>query len=350
MAERVFIGLSGGVDSSVAAKRLLERGYDVVGVFIKVWQPDFIHCNWEKERLDAMRVAAHLGIPFLTMHAEDVYKQEVADYMIRTYEKGLTPNPDVMCNEHVKFGAFYTWAKANGADKIATGHYAQTTVADSRAHLHKAVDASKDQSYFLWRVKQNVLGDVLFPIGDTEKTEIRKEAERARIPTALKADSQGICFLGHIDMYTFLSHYIKLSEGDVLDEHGDIIGQHKGALLYTKGQRHGFTVDTRGSFAGAHYVVSRNLERNTVSVSASSPKEHATEVLLTDLNILGIGFTETLHAMSRYHAKPEEVHITLTNDGNAILHTTGPSIGTWERGQSCVLYIGSECVGGGIIS
>ncbi len=346
---RVFVGMSGGVDSSVAAKRLLERGYDVVGAFIKVWQPDFIHCDWEKERLDAMRVAAHLGIPFLTMNAEDVYKREVADYMIRSYEAGITPNPDVMCNEYVKFGAFYEWAKENGADKIATGHYAQARVEDGKMHLYRAVDEDKDQSYFLWRIKQHVLEDVLFPIGDTRKPLIRTEAEKAGIPTAAKSDSQGICFLGQIDMYTFLSHYIELTPGDVLDESGAVIGEHRGALLYTTGQRHGFTVTGKGSQA-PHYVVSRNREMNTITVS-TSPQNRAHESLnLTEINELGRGLTGALLGVPRYHASPVPLRLQSHEKSDAILTRALDDTNEWVRGQSCVLYTNDECVGGGVIS
>jgi tRNA-specific 2-thiouridylase len=349
MKERVFVGMSGGVDSSVAAKRLLERGYDVVGVFIKVWQPDFIHCNWERERLDAMRVAAHLGIPFLTMNAEDVYKREVADYMIRSYEKGITPNPDVMCNEYVKFGAFYDWARANGADKIATGHYAQVLIENGKACLYRGVDQSKDQSYFLWRIKQNVLENVLFPIGDTRKADIRSEATKAQIPTATKSDSQGICFLGQIDMYTFLSHYIDLREGNVLDEQGMVIGTHRGALLYTNGQRHGFTVSGKGSQT-PHYVIARDREKNTLTVSAA-PYTSSNDMLeLIETNVLGSGFDVALDGVPRYHAKPVPLTLSSHREGNAILSRVADDTQEWVTGQSCVLYRGDECVGGGVIS
>lgn len=346
---RVFVGMSGGVDSSVAAQRLIERGYDVVGVFIKVWQPDFIQCDWEKERLDAMRVAAHLGIPFLTMNAEEVYKREVADYMIRSYESGITPNPDVMCNEHVKFGAFYRWAKENGADKIATGHYAQVRTSDTKTHLYRGVDASKDQSYFLWRIKQEVLENVLFPIGDTTKTTIRDEARRARIPTATKSDSQGICFLGKIDMYTFLSHYIDLQDGDVLDGAGNVIGVHRGALLYTQGQRHGYEVFGKGSQT-PHYVVARNRENNTVTVSESPHRAHRDTVELQEVNILGSGLRENMDGVPRYHATAVPLTLIHHKDGNAILKHATRDTAEWVTGQSCVLYYGEECIGGGVIS
>jgi tRNA-specific 2-thiouridylase len=267
MPETVFVGMSGGVDSSVAAKRLIELGYRVVGVFIKVWQPDFIVCEWEKERLDAMRVAAHLGIPFLTFNAEETYKKEVADYMIHAYEAGYTPNPDVMCNEHVKFGSFFNWARGLGADKIATGHYARTVTKNGVTQLLRGIDTSKDQSYFLWRIPKEVLQYVIFPVGDTLKLDVRKEAEDAGIPTFAKSDSQGVCFLGDIDMKEFLSHFIQLSSGPVLNEAGTQIGTHNGALLYTIGERHGFSVETKKDSNVPQYVIRRNLEENTITVA-----------------------------------------------------------------------------------
>jgi tRNA-specific 2-thiouridylase len=350
MRERVFVGMSGGVDSSVAAKRLLERGYETVGVFIKVWQPDFIHCDWEKERLDAMRVAAHLGIPFLTMDAVDIYKNEVADYMIRSYEAGITPNPDVMCNEHVKFGAFFRWAKEHGADKIATGHYARVCATDGTMRLHKAADAQKDQSYFLWRIRQEALNDTLFPIGDTEKTIVRVEALHAGIPTAQKSDSQGICFLGEIDMYTFLSHYMELSTGAVLNMSGKRIGTHRGAVLYTRGQRHGFTVDNAYD-QKPHYVISRDIQANTITVNTAPLTTPVPSVTLTELNELGDGFGDgILMAVSRYHGKPTPVSVTKGTNGHATLVPATTDSHEWVPGQSCVLYRDEACVGGGIIS
>lgn len=351
MTETVFVGMSGGVDSSVAALRLLKRGYTVIGVFIKVWQPDFIQCEWEKERLDAMRVAAHLGIPFLTFDAEAVYKKEVADYMIRAYEEGYTPNPDVMCNEHVKFGAFYDWARAHGADKVATGHYAQVEVTGDVPHLLRGVDAEKDQSYFLWRLSPEVLAHVLFPVGDTCKANIRREAEAARIPTFAKADSQGVCFLGEINMKEFLSHYIELHEGDVITTDGERIGTHSGALLYTLGERHGFTTTHRGTHNVPHYVVARNILENTITVATTPPHTNPnTQVTLTDIHKIGRGFDRTMEAQFRYRQKPITVTVQSDEPQSVILTSANTSMPVPMRGQSCVLYRGNECCGGGVIT
>ena len=207
----VFVGVSGGVDSSVAAAKLLDQGYNVVGVFIRTWTPDFIDCTWREERRDAMRVCAHLNIPFLECDAEDAYKKGVADYMINEYRKGNTPNPDVMCNREVKFGVFWNFAKENGADYIATGHYAQNNfdIKNNNFNLVKGVDPSKDQSYFLWTLTQDDLSHTLFPVGYLPKTEVRVLAKKYNLPTAVKKDSQGVCFLGPLDMKDFLKHYIE---------------------------------------------------------------------------------------------------------------------------------------------
>jgi tRNA-specific 2-thiouridylase len=214
--KKVYVGMSGGVDSSLSAALLLEQGYDVTGVFIKVWQPDFVECTWKEDRLDAMRVAAHLGIPFVTLDLEQEYKQGVIDYMIEEYRIGRTPNPDVMCNREVKFGAFWKWAQAQGADYIATGHYAQT----DGIRLLASQDVNKDQTYFLWTLTQKDLSHVLFPIGHMVKDDVRREAEKRNLTTSFKKDSQGLCFVGTIDIKTLLKEYIKEKPGDVCDIEG----------------------------------------------------------------------------------------------------------------------------------
>ena len=294
----VFVGMSGGVDSSVSATLLKKQGFDVVGVFIKTWHPDFIKCNEEEERRDAMRVAAHLDIPFLTFDLEKEYKKEVADYMIQEYKIGRTPNPDVMCNKEVKFGAFFKKAISMGADYVATGHYAQNFSRDAKnakkllsrfshsslnmvneflaAHeaestslhfLAKAVDTLKDQVYFLWTLKQEQLSKILFPVGHLNKTEVRKLAKKFKLPVAEKKDSQGICFLGAVDLKEFLKHYIKEKKGKVVDENGDEIGYHNGVVFYTLGERHGFTITQKSPNDKPYYVVGKDTKRNTITVS-----------------------------------------------------------------------------------
>lgn len=346
----VFVGLSGGVDSSVAAHRLINQGYKVVGVFIKVWHPDFMVCNWEAERLDAMRVAAHLNIPFLTCDAEADYRDEVANYFIEEYRAGRTPNPDVMCNQYVKFGAFMRFAKERGADFIATGHYAQKVIVNSKAELHRGVDNNKDQTYFLWTLSQEQLEYSLFPIGDTTKDKIREEAEAAGIPTANKKDSQGVCFLGHVDIPDFLSHYIELKTGAVLNEAGEIIGEHDGANVYTLGQRQGFRLNTHDNHRPAMFVVSKNLINNTIMVADKIPvmTDTANINLIKTVIRQEIKIGETIEAQIRYRQTPFTVKIISITTDELILEPT-QTVELGASGQSCVLYRGEECIGGGTI-
>ncbi|NCT02207.1 tRNA 2-thiouridine(34) synthase MnmA [Candidatus Parcubacteria bacterium] len=348
--QTVFVGLSGGVDSGVAAARLLAQGYNVVGVFIKVWHPNFMVCNWEQERLDAMRVAAHLGIPFLTCDAENEYRDEVAQYFINSYTKGLVPNPDVMCNQYVKFGAFLRFAKDRGADFIATGHYAQRIDEKTGVQLHRGIDGEKDQSYFLWTLSSLQLAFSLFPIGDTCKKEIRIEAEKIGLPVATKKDSQGICFLGHIDIPEFLSHYTTLRPGDVLDEQGKIIGTHKGALVYTVGQRHGFTLLTENIGRTPMFVVSKNIEANTVTVGTErTVTKDGTQMTLHDIVLRSdLKDGDIVEAQFRYRQKPFQVEVRVpTKDILIVIPHEKTELPA--TGQSCVLYRGSHCIGGGII-
>jgi tRNA-specific 2-thiouridylase len=348
--QTVYVGLSGGVDSSVAALRLKKQGYNVVGVFIKVWHPDFMVCNWEAERLDAMRVASHLDIPFLTCDAEAAYRDEVAHYFIGEYKAGRTPNPDVLCNKEVKFGAFMRFAKERGADFIATGHYVKRAQTEKGIELHRGIDGNKDQSYFLWSLTQDQLDFALFPVGDTEKGYIRDEAAKAGIPTATKKDSQGVCFLGHIDIPEFLSHYIDLKPGDVLSEEGTVIGTHQGALVYTLGQRHGFTLNNKDTARKHHYIVARDVDKNTLTVSEKRniTKQNET-VTLTNTTVrspLSIG--DTIEAQFRYRQAPFKVTIISQDNDTLTLSVLEPTEQP-AAGQSCVLYRGSHCIGGGIL-
>ena len=347
----VFVGLSGGVDSSVAALRLLREGYTVVGVFIKVWHPDFLVCNWEQERLDAMRVAAHLNIPFLTCDAEDAYRNEVGEYFVSEYLKGRTPNPDVLCNKAVKFGAFLDFARAHGADFIATGHYARTERRDDVSSLLRGADTGKDQTYFLWTLTQDQLAHTLFPVGNSTKDEIRREAARAELPTAVKKDSQGICFLGHVDIPEFMSHFTDLVPGDVLDQSGAVIGMHQGSLVYTLGQRHGFTITAQGISTKPHYVTGKNLENNTITVATEPPAvEQDERIELTGVNWINAIPEEgsIFSAQFRYRQTPVSVRVGSIKDDKCILMPT-EATDRPASGQSCVLYSGDACVGGGVV-
>ena len=217
--KKVFLGMSGGVDSSVSAYILKKAGYNVTGVFIKVWQPDFVPCTWKEDRLDAMKVAAYLKIPFITLNLEKEYKSGVIDYMLAEYKAGRTPNPDVFCNKDVKFGAFLKWALNRGASYVATGHYAEITYDQqlSTLKLLKGKDVNKDQSYFLWTLKQSQLQHVLFPVGNLKKVEVRRVAKKAGLTTANKKDSQGLCFISNVDMKQFLKCFIMQEQGIIID-------------------------------------------------------------------------------------------------------------------------------------
>ncbi len=344
----VFVGMSGGVDSSVAAHLLKEAGHTVVGVFIKVWQPPFLHCHWEDERLDAMRAAAALEIPFLTCDAEEAYRREVADYFIREYKEGNTPNPDVMCNRYVKFGAFHTFAKAHGATNIATGHYARR-VGES---LLRGIDPKKDQSYFLWNAPKAALQDTIFPLGELTKEEVRHIAKRAGLPNAEKRDSQGICFLGDVDIPEFLGHYLTLTAGDVLDEAGKVIGTHEGALLYTLGQRHGFTIESGTQLNVPLFVVARDLEKNTVTVGAHKLicAEKNTTINLKDVQFFtSVAAGERYHVQLRYHGPLLQAQIEHV-DNNSVSLSLEAGADIPMPGQSAVLYEKDTVILGGIIT
>ncbi len=348
----VFVGLSGGVDSSVAALRLKNQGYNVVGVFIKVWHPDWLVCNWEAERLDAMRVAAKLGIPFLTCDAETEYRDAVAHYFIESYRAGTTPNPDVMCNQEVKFGAFMKFAQGHGADFIATGHYAQKIINnDGQVELWRGIDNNKDQSYFLWTLTPEQLAYSLFPVGDTTKDIIREEAGAAGLLTADKRDSQGVCFLGHIDIPDFLSHYLDLVSGDVLDEDGQVIGKHQGAFVYTLGQRQGFTLHTEDEHRAPHYVVSKDIVANTITVATKPPQLPASSSLNLITPVLRAPLTalQTISVQTRYRQNPFTATVCEVSATSVKLIVTDTTEAV-ASGQSCVLYRGDICIGGGIIA
>ena len=349
----VFVGISGGVDSAVAALRLKQAGQQVVGVFIKVWQPDFLECNWEQERLDAMRVAAHLEIPFLICDAEVAYKNTVADYFISEYKQGRTPNPDVMCNQQVKFGTWLDFALAEGADYVATGHYARLERAESgELELWRGADPKKDQSYFLWTLTKKQRARILFPLGHSTKAAVRDEAKAAGLPVSAKPDSQGICFLGPVDIPTFLANFITLTPGAVLDDAGQKIGTHQGALVYTIGQRHGFTIPATGRESGAYYVIGKDLTANTITVAKNPPRLTALDnfkLLLTDTN--WFEYPEegvTYSAQHRYRQRPFPVLVSELKDNTACVTITGDTT-TPALGQSCVIYAATKCLGGGII-
>ncbi len=349
---KVFVGVSGGVDSSVSLALLKDQGYDVTGVFIRTWTPDFIKCTWKDERRDAIRVCAHLGISFLECDAVEAYKSGVADYMIDEYKNGRTPNPDVFCNREVKFGAFWKFAKAHGADFIATGHYAQINNKKGKLSLMKGIDTEKDQCYFLWKLNKEDLAHTLFPVGGFKKPHVRKLAEKYKLPTMSKKDSQGVCFLGPLDIKEFLSHYIKSKKGDVYDENNKIIGHHEGSVFLTIGERHGFTITTKTNSDSPYYVVSKDIKKNTITVSkdVKTFETLSKTIILNDCN-----FTiepkdpkKIYTCQVRYHQKLLKCKINSYQNKKAEVSLIGK--GTLiSPGQSLVLYDSEICVGGGTI-
>ncbi len=351
--KKVYVGMSGGVDSSVSAALLKDAGYDVTGVFIKVWQPEWFLCTWREDRLDAMRVAAKLDIPFITLDLENEYKKEVVDYMVSEYKAGRTPNPDVMCNRYVKFGGFFDWALAQGADFVATGHYASVAKTDSGYELRAGKDASKDQSYFLWTLTQKHLEHTLFPVGEIEKKEVRKLAEKYGLATATKKDSQGLCFIGKVDIDEFLGHYIEKKKGEVINEKGEVIGGHNGAVFYTLGERHGFTITTKTPDDAPYYVIAKDIEKNTITVSHKKNSEtnlvDKNSVELVSVNwITSIPkINEVFTARVRYRQELVECKLMHTENNEAILLFN--SVQVFAPGQSIVMYKDGMCLGGGII-
>jgi tRNA-specific 2-thiouridylase len=338
--KRVFVGLSGGVDSAVSALLLQQAGADVVGVFIKGWYPPGMPCTWSEDRADAMRAAAHLRIPFHTLDASSEYKEGVIEYLLREYAAGRTPNPDVMCNREVKFGAFYRFAMEHGADYIATGHYVQ----QKDGVVSRGMDAGKDQSYFLWAVPREVLANTLFPVGSMPKERTREIATTADIPQATKRDSQGVCFLGSISVDDFLRSAIGATPGPAITEAGEEIGTHEGAVLATLGER----VSISGLHPGPWYVVKKDMLSNTLTV-AHGPRaiDHVGSISLAETNWLQqITPTEEVLAQYRYHGPC----VKGVMDAERSLFTpTEPLSEPLASGQSLVLYRGEEMLGGGIM-
>lgn len=358
IGKKIFVGMSGGVDSSVSAALLQEQGYEVIGVFIKVWQADFLPCTWREERREAMRAAAHLRIPFLTLDLEKEYKEGVVDYMIREYGAGRVPNPDVMCNKQVKFGAFLDFAKKNGADFIATGHYARIQKHNEQNTIYKllaGVDAEKDQSYFLWTLTQEQLAHTLFPVGHLQKSEVRALAHTYGLPNAEKKDSQGLCFMGAVDMAEFLKHYLQTQSGAVIDQEGKVIGTHEGALLYTIGQRHGFRIQNQHINEAPYFVVSKDMLNNTLTVAHRTYEEKTkemSEILVTDLHVIT---KETLcdkkgiYARSRYRGELFPITISTSEAMDTFRISFLKTIEGVAAGQSIVFYRGDDCLGGAVI-
>lgn len=346
--KKIYIGLSGGVDSSVAATLLVESGAQVVGVYIKGWTPSNMECSQNADRLDAMRVAAHLEIPFLTLDFSREYKKEVIDYFVKEYKIGNTPNPDILCNSKIKFGFFFDYMKKQKGDFLATGHYANIAKKRGSKFLTRGLDKSKDQSYFLWKIKSDQLNHIIFPLGKLEKKDVRQLAINFKLPTAHKKDSQGICFVGQIDVDDFLIDSLKLKEGLVLNEYGEVIGEHRGAMIYTIGQRHGFKVN-KPKNNKPYYCIDKDIKNNKIIVSQNINKNNHRLIILKDENWI----TEKPQNNKKYVGQIRHLGDKLScrvkyKNKVCLIELLKPV--NISLGQSLVVYDKDICLGGGIIS
>jgi tRNA-specific 2-thiouridylase len=345
MSQKVFVGMSGGVDSSVTAALLKEQGYDVTGVYMKNWSQDLpgFTCPWKEDYQDAKRVAVQLGIPFKMYDFENEYRQRVVDYMIEGYQAGITPNPDIMCNQEVKFKLFLETALADGADLIATGHYAR--IQDGQ--LLTGDDKNKDQSYFLYRVTEDALRHSLMPIGELEKPAVRDIARKLGLSTAEKKDSQGICFVGKVGIKDFLLAELgEQPHGTIVDQNGVSIGEHDGALFYTIGQRHG--LDVGGGLP--YYVVGKDMAKNEVYVTTDLNDDR---LWRRELELASVHWINQqpegsqLQVRTRYRSAL--VNCDVEFDDAKVILKLKEDVRAITPGQSAVLYDGDHCLGGGIV-
>ena len=378
ISKRVFVAMSGGVDSSVSAALLKESGFDCIGVYMRQWAPNVLgkECLWKQDRQDAMRVCAKLGIPFLTWDFSKEYEKQVGKYMIDSYKKGITPNPDVMCNKIIKFGLFFDKAIKQGADFVATGHYARisgrtqienpvwsnfydrrnlTTLKNGKYDykLLKAKDKNKDQTYFLYEIKKSQLAKIIFPVGNLEKSEVRKLAKKFGLENAEKKDSQGVCFIGKFSMKSFLKNYIKSRKGPIVEQNSlrgkqnynkvaKVLGEHDGAFYYTIGQRRGLDIKNG---KGPYFVVKKDIKKNIIYVGREKDL-YSKKAKVKNINWINKPkfFPTLVDARARYRValKKAELH------KNGLLIFKNPDRAL-TPGQSAVFYLGEELIGGGTI-
>lgn len=352
---KIIVGLSGGVDSSVAALRLLEQGHDVEALFMKNWEEDDedAYCSAAEDLADAQAVADKLGIKLHKVNFSSEYWDHVFEHFLAEYKAGRTPNPDVLCNREIKFKAFLDYAKSLGAEKIATGHYAHVTESPQGFHLMEAADRNKDQTYFLYMLDQEALSHALFPLHDLQKGEVRRLAEKADFPNHKKKDSTGICFIGERRFRDFLSTYIPANPGDIVTPDGECIGQHQGLMYYTLGQRQGLGI---GGVAGADeapwFVIEKRLNTNQLVVAQGHdhPSLYRSSLNAHDLHwTLGKPPADRFSCLARCrHRQPlQACEVEMTANGMSV--TFNDPQRALTPGQSVVLYRENECLGGGII-
>ena len=355
---KVLVGLSGGVDSSVSAALLVEQGYEVVGAFMKNWSgsvcaprsaneaevgEEFEECGWKEERRDAARVAAKLGIPFVTFDFETDYREKVVENLFEESRMGRTPNPDVLCNKFIKFDKFMREADRLGCEFVATGHYAR--VEDGK--LLAGHDKNKDQTYFLWAMPPEVLSRVIFPIGDMEKPQVRQKAHELGLDVAEKKDSTGICFVGEVNMKEFLQQRLPKDPGNVVTVDGEVIGTHEGVAFYTIGQRHGLNIGGGEPW----YVVEKRPETKEVVVASNfHPALFRSSLTARQLNWFSEPKTlpHTCRARIRYRQALQDCTIESIK-GDVVTVSFTESQRAVTPGQSIVFYDGEEVLGGGII-
>lgn len=349
---KVIVGISGGVDSSVAALLLKQEGYDVTGIFMKNWDDTDENgfCTAEEDFKDAIKICEQIGIPYYSINFEKEYYDRVFTYFLDEYRKGRTPNPDIMCNKEIKFKAFLNFAMSLGADYIATGHYARIKrEEDGSVTMLRGVDENKDQTYFLSQLSQEQIKDVLFPIGELNKGEVREIAKKYDLATANKKDSTGICFIGERNFKEFLSNYLPAKPGDIVDPSGNKLGEHYGLMYHTIGQRRGLGIGGEGE---AWFVYGKDLEKNQLLVCQGEDNEE-----LFSNRLLASEFSTTLNgtlekefdcvAKFRYRQKDVPVHVRFLDDTHVeIIYNHVKAV---TPGQAAVLYDGDICLGSAII-
>lgn len=350
--KKIFVAMSGGVDSSVVAALLKEQGYDVTGVFMKNWSDSSFYkdktmCPWVVDQEDARKVASVLQIPFYTFDFEKEYREKVVEYMVEGYKSGITPNPDIMCNKEIKFGIFFDKAMELGADMIATGHYARITNNNGIYQLLTGIDTNKDQSYFLYLLGQKQLSRTLFPLGEYTKLHVREMAKKYNLPTADKKDSQGVCFVGEIDVFEFLKTQIPTHKGKIITTSGKEIGEHEGVEFYTIGQRHGI-----GSPGGGtpYYVIGKDAQKNILYVGEGKEDKELYNKSLIAINPYWItnARPNTCYARIRYRQALQECEIRY-NDNNSLTVLFKEPQCAISPGQSIVFYENDIVLGGAII-
>ncbi len=353
---KILVAVSGGVDSSVAAALLLEQGHEIVGAYMKNWTNEEGlpgDCPWEQDIRDAREVCDFLGIEFRILSLMEEYRNRVVDYLLAGYREGITPNPDVMCNREMKFGIFLDFARTQGFDHIATGHYAQTVKNPDNTTDVLRGGKGKDQTYFLALLEQEQIRPALFPMGHLTKPEVRLEAERFRLPVAEKKDSQGICFIGNIKMADFLSHYIEENPGPIVNLSGDVVGEHRGLHLHTLGQRKGLGVPSN-TFGKAYVVVDKRTETNQLVVAFDEPETpflYARKCRVGSISVTNRPLNECgkLLVQPRYRCQATEVEPEFSrDDSKSVILTFAEPVRALTPGQICAFYEGDKLLGGGV--